>query len=235
MRTDHSFKLTNQIFKTRSRIPVYHFTFSCANNSKPSLVNKDPALNDQITLNGFLFLNDENLMMGLPAPPVSGLSAAAERIIFSDYKETSGDERKILCSTSSYLFSSGNLSEITKYSPTTLTFTSVNNTINAFACDPEIRKSGSGNLYTNNFSGKQKVSNSSDTNAGDNINLSCMAREIKVPGENMIMGKFACMQMTKCSLAQPDSNILLPTGSIKNFIQRESFRKRTSMKNFFTS
>ena len=103
------------VFKISSVIPFYDLTIF-NNNAAASLAANDLTIFNQLTLNGPLSLNNQNLVMGATAPAIGGTIGSGNGMIITN---GTGEARKIFSNFTSpsfaYSFPLG--SSATHYSP----------------------------------------------------------------------------------------------------------------------
>ena len=135
----------SSIFLVNSDIPIYNLSIYNA-KARVSLIDH-LTVNNQLTLNGRLLMNNYNLNIGAPA--IAGTFRANAGMIVTGFG--TGEVRKTITTGGSYLFPLGDGSGATPYLPVTLNFTGGTFTPGASVAVGMVRYKHPQNANTNNY------------------------------------------------------------------------------------
>jgi hypothetical protein len=141
-------------YKIDAAIPLYNLTILNPNVSAQlgSVITDattyayDLAIINQLTLNGQLQLNDQNLILGAGTPAVAGTLGANSGMIIT---KGTGEVRKISSVTTAYTFPVG--TSASEYSPVSISFTSITPGANPYVGVRVVNNKHPNNPNTNNF------------------------------------------------------------------------------------
>ena len=136
------------VFKISSVIPFYNLSIF-NNNAAGSLATNDLTVFNQLTLNGPLSLNNQNLVLSATAPGIAGTIGSGNGMIITN---GTGEARKIFSNSSpSFAYSFFVGTSATQYSPFNISFTSGTYTPTSYAGVRGVNAKHPSNSNTNNY------------------------------------------------------------------------------------
>ena len=209
-----------QMFRINSALPVYDFNINQFNAPAASL-SGDLTVNNQLTLNGLMYLNNQNLILGASAPAiaVSG-SFTTNKMIICNNGVSGGELRKVFLSNGSYSFPVGDNLATPDYSPVTISIiTAV--AYGGYAGIKVENKKEPNNFNVNNYTNRYwRVSTGGITSPGYDITATYSTADVVGSYSSMVMGKYTSKPWIKFLPATPSQliatnvNISGPSSSV---------------------
>ncbi len=196
----------NSTFLVSSGTPLYNLSVF-SNSVKVSLATNNLTVNNLLTLNGQLQLNNQNLIIGATAPAIAGTLGAGNGMIITN---SSGEVRKNLTFSFAYFFPIGSSS--TEYSPVDVNFTAGTYS-SAYVGVRVVNTKHPSNTNTNNYLNRYWLINTSGiTGPLYNVTATYLATDVVGNDANIASGEYKTLPWLKHGAANTGARTISSTG-----------------------
>jgi hypothetical protein len=214
-RVDAGVTLYNLTVNANSSVQLVPAT----NTTSGTTYSYDLSIANQLTLNGPLQLNDQNLILGSGTPAVAGTLGANNGMIITN---GTGEVRKIFAITTAYTFPVG--TSAGEYSPISINFNSIIPGANPYVAVRVVNTKHPDNPNTTNFLNRYWTVRLNDiTNAIYNVTATYLAGDVTGNEANIKAGEYNnSLPWTKHNLVNEINHTLTvtgiqPTGTLTSF------------------
>ncbi len=177
-----------------------------------NLNTNDVTVNHQLTLNGRLLLNNQDLILGASSLAINGTLGAANGMIVMNMGIGGGEVRKLFTANGSFTFPVGDVTGTVEYSPLTITFTGGTYAAGAYAGVKVINTKHPSNTNTSNYLNRYwSLSVSGVTTPFYNIDATYLTADVVGAESNMAMGRYTALPWVKYGAATMATNLLSTT------------------------
>jgi hypothetical protein len=210
--TGGTFQLGSSSTSPGSTFSVYSdialYTLRIFNNSVKANLTANLTVNNQLTLNGPLQLNNYNLTLGTTATAINGTLGSGNGLIITN---GTGEVRKLMTANGAFVFPVA--SSATDYAPVTLTFTSGNYAGGAYAGVRTINSKHPNNANSNNYLNRYwSVTTGGITSPNYSVTAVYNATDVFGSDANIGMGSFTILPWVKYGAANTGIKTLTAAG-----------------------